>query len=75
MAAYRLGAKIRFGDGIFHQAVYAFKPSDWHDQGLPNRQDQELKEGVTSQTPRYRSVLDPKYRVTSGDILFRGPPI
>lgn len=50
---------------------FAFKPSHWHSTGLPIVKIRELRQGVTTDTPRYHGVdLDPKYHIESGDLLF-----
>jgi len=49
---------------------YAFKPSDWGTEGDPIIKIRELKDGVTSQTPRYSGTLAEKYRIRNGDVLF-----
>ena len=49
---------------------YAFKPSDWHAEGLPIIKIRELKAGVTNETPRYPHQLPSKYGVRHGDLLF-----
>jgi type I restriction enzyme S subunit len=38
--------------------------------GLPVIKIGELKDGITSQTRFTEAILEPKYRITSGDILF-----
>jgi len=38
--------------------------------GLPVIKIGELKDGITSQTKFTEAILEPKYRITSGDILF-----
>ena len=49
---------------------YAFKPTDWGQEGIPIIKIKELKEGVTPQTPRYTGMLPSKYAVADGDLLF-----
>ena len=50
---------------------FAFKPAHWHDAGLPIVKIKELKQGVTSSTPRYHGDdIDARYLVERGDLLF-----
>lgn len=50
---------------------YAFKPSDWKDEGKPIIKIKELNDGVTKDTPRNKGVDIPhKYHIKAGDILF-----
>jgi type I restriction enzyme S subunit len=50
---------------------YAFKPSDWGDEGKPIIKIRELKVGITDDTPRNSGEKIPaKYNVTDGDVLF-----
>jgi type I restriction enzyme S subunit len=50
---------------------YAFKPSHWGDEGIPIIKIKELKQGVTTATPRYGGVdLESRYFVEPGDLLF-----
>jgi type I restriction enzyme S subunit len=50
---------------------YAFKPSHWGAEGIPIIKIKELKQGVTTATPRYGGVdLDSRYFVDPGELLF-----
>lgn len=50
---------------------YAFKPDDWSDSGRPIVKIKELKQGVTSATPRHDEAnIDTKYWIEDGDLLF-----
>ena len=50
---------------------YAFKPSDWKEEGIPIVKIAELKNGVTDKTPRNNGLDIPqKYHVSQGDLLF-----
>ena len=58
----KLGAIATYING------YAFKPSDWSDQGLPIIRIQDLT-GNSYQANRYNGKYDAKYEVVSGDVL------
>ena len=47
---------------------FAFKPSDWSDEGLPIIRIQDLT-GNSYQANRYNGVYHPKYEVNEGDVL------
>ena len=50
---------------------FAFKPDHWLDAGLPIIKIKELKNGVTSDTPRYHGTdISKKYFVDDGSVLF-----
>lgn len=50
---------------------FAFKPSDWENDGKPIIKIKELNEGITRDTPRNSGENVPKkYVVKSGDIIF-----
>lgn len=50
---------------------FAFKPSDWHDNGLPIIKIKEMGKGISIDTPRNNGERVPeKYLVTTGDLLF-----
>ena len=50
---------------------YAFKPSDWGENGKPIIKIKEMGEGVTNDTPRNSGTEIPKkYHIYAGDILF-----
>ena len=50
---------------------FAFKPDHWLDEGLPIVKIKELKNGVTSDTPRYHGTdISKKYFVDDGSVLF-----
>jgi len=50
----------------------AFRNDDFSQDkvGLPVIKIGELKDGITSQTKFTKAILEPKYRITSGNILF-----
>lgn len=58
----------RLGDVATYINGYAFKPSDWSDQGIPIIRIQDLT-GNAYQVNRYNGKYDPKYEVNFGDIL------
>jgi type I restriction enzyme S subunit len=59
------------GDIAEYLNGYAFKPSDWSNEGKPIIKIKEMKEGVTSSTPRNDGSNVPKhYNISAGDILF-----
>lgn len=50
---------------------YPFAPDEWQNEGLPIIKIKELKEGVTSQTPRNTGEKIPKKLfINNGDLLF-----
>lgn len=50
---------------------FAFKPTDWMDNGLPIIKIKEMKSGIGDDTPRNDGSRVPKkYLIKSGDILF-----
>lgn len=50
---------------------FAFKPTDWQENGLPIIKIKEMGHGISNDTPRNNGQRVPtKYRVHSGDILF-----
>lgn len=49
---------------------YAFKPDDWGTSGLPIIKIKELKAGIQADTPRYSDILQKKYRISNGALLF-----
>ena len=50
---------------------FAFKPEHWQMEGRPIIKIKELKNGVTTSTPRYPGADIPaKYEVAAGDLLF-----
>ena len=50
---------------------YAFKPSDWGEEGKPIIKIKELNEGVLKETPRNSGEDIPeKYNIHSGNIIF-----
>ena len=50
---------------------YAFKPSDWGENGKPIIKIKEMGDGVTKDTPRNLGTEIPeKYHIYAGDILF-----
>lgn len=65
---WRVSAFAALGDFL---NGYAFKPSQWGDEGVPIIKIKELKQGVTPTTPRYGGVdLESRYFVEPGDLLF-----
>jgi len=50
---------------------FAFKPDHWLDEGLPIIKIKELKNGVTTDTPRYDGAdIGDKYFIDNGAVLF-----
>lgn len=50
---------------------FAFKPSDWHEKGLPIIKIKEMGNGISFDTPRNNGERVPeKYLVSAGDLLF-----
>lgn len=58
----------KLGDIATYINGYAFKPSDWSEQGLPIIRIQDLT-GNSYQANRYNGKYDAKYEVLSGDVL------
>ena len=59
------------GDMAEYLNGFAFKPSDWKEEGYPIIKIKELTEGVTSDTPKNSGESIPaKYLVKKGDIIF-----
>ncbi len=59
---------VRLGDIATYINGYAFKPSDWSDNGLPIIRIQNLT-GNDYQTNYYNKEYNPKYLVKKGDVL------
>ena len=59
---------VRLGDVATYLNGYAFKPSDWSDNGLPIIRIQNLT-GNDYQTNYYNKEYNPKYLVKKGDVL------
>ena len=59
---------MRLGDVATYINGFAFKPSDWSDEGLPIIRIQDLT-GNSYQANRYNGKYDPKYEVNYGDVL------
>ncbi|WP_407720664.1 restriction endonuclease subunit S [Ruminococcus sp. JE7B6] len=59
---------VRLGDVATYINGYAFKPSDWSDNGLPIIRIQNLT-GNDYQTNYYNKEYNPKYLVKKGDVL------
>ena len=59
---------MRLGDVASYINGYAFKPSDWSDEGLPIIRIQDLT-GNSYQANRYNGKYEPKYEVNDGDVL------
>lgn len=60
--------KIKLGDVATYVNGYAFKPSDWSDNGLPIIRIQNLT-GNDYETNFYSGEYQKKYEVNTGDIL------
>ena len=58
----------RLGDVASYVNGFAFKPSDWSDEGLPIIRIQDLT-GNSYQANRYNGEYHPKYEVNDGDVL------
>jgi len=58
----------RLGDVANYVNGFAFKPSDWSDEGLPIIRIQDLT-GNSYQANRYNGEYHPKYEVNDGDVL------
>lgn len=59
---------VRLGDVATYINGYAFKPSDWSDNGVPIIRIQDLT-GNSYQANRYQGNYDKKYEVLPGDVL------
>ena len=59
---------VRLGDVATYINGYAFKPSDWSDNGLPIIRIQNLT-GNDYETNYYSGDYDKKYEVNNGDVL------
>ena len=59
---------MRLGDVATYINGYAFKPSDWSEEGLPIIRIQDLT-GNSYQANRYNGVYFPRYEVNDGDVL------
>ena len=58
----------KLGDVATYVNGFAFKPSDWSDEGLPIIRIQDLT-GNAYQANRYNGTYNPKYEVNEGDVL------
>ena len=58
----------KLGDIATYINGYAFKPSDWEDEGLPIIRIQNLTGNAYSEN-KYNGVIDDKYIVNTGDVL------
>ena len=58
----------KLGDIATYVNGFAFKPSDWSDEGLPIIRIQDLT-GNSYQANRYNGTYHPKYEVNDGDVL------
>ena len=58
----------RLGDVATYVNGFAFKPTDWSDEGLPIIRIQDLT-GNSYQANRYNGPYHPKYEVNDGDVL------
>ena len=59
---------VRLGDVATYVNGYAFKPSDWPDNGVPIIRIQDLT-GNSYQSNYYNGSVDTKYEIKKGDIL------
>ena len=59
---------VRLGDIATYVNGFAFKPSDWSDEGVPIIRIQDLT-GNSYQANRYNGTYHPKYEVIDGDVL------
>ena len=60
--------KAKLGEIASYINGFAFKPSDWSDEGLPIIRIQDLT-GNSYQANRYNGIYLPKYEVNDGDVL------
>ena len=60
--------KTKLGDIASYINGYAFKPSDWANEGAPIIRIQDLT-GNSYQMNRFNGTIDSKYEVLEGDIL------
>ena len=60
--------KIRLGDVATYINGYAFKPSDWSNDGVPIIRIQDLT-GNSYQSNRYSGKYESKYEIMAGDVL------
>ena len=58
----------RLGDVATYINGYAFKPTDWSDEGIPIIRIQDLT-GNSYQANRFKGNYDAKYEVNCGDVL------
>ena len=58
----------KLGDIATYVNGYAFKPSDWSNEGLPIVRIQDLT-GNSYETHRFNGTYDAKYEINNGDIL------
>ena len=58
----------RLGDVATYINGFAFKPTDWSENGLPIIRIQDLT-GTSYQTNRFNGKYHPKYEINNGDIL------
>ena len=58
----------KLGDIATYVNGFAFKPSDWSNEGLPIIRIQDLT-GNSYQANRYNGTYHPKYEVNDGDVL------
>ena len=58
----------KLGDIATYVNGFAFKPTDWSDEGLPIIRIQDLT-GNSYQANRYNGSYQPKYEVNDGDVL------
>ena len=59
---------VRLGDVATYINGYAFKSTDWSNEGIPIIRIQDLT-GNSYQANRYNGKYDPKYEVNYGDVL------
>ena len=58
----------RLGDVATYINGFAFKPTDWSENGLPIIRIQDLT-GTSYQTNRFNGKYHPKYEINNGDVL------
>ena len=59
---------VNLGNVATYINGYAFKPSDWAEDGTPIIRIQDLT-GNSYQMNRFKGIVDSKYDVNSGDVL------
>ena len=59
---------VKLGEVATYINGYAFKPSDWSNEGLPIIRIQDLT-GTSYQANKYNGKYDSKYEINNGDVL------